>query len=235
MPYYYKYFETLEKAFKELNGNTENSKLWTVAWFGKGGYYTFWSRRNRGQQMYNIGKTIFEMSDHYGKGKEHGRDLAKTFANLMMSKMDVRKTVPWGGHAEEVLIINFNDILAIAKKREGGSTPKSVTVFNSDSPCTVNDRLPSDNISGRPLSCLCKLVQMSVIHSEMVWQVYYNRRYGALANKQISDYDAQKFLEIMMADCYLSNENSPIKKTKKPSGITVVLKPKDIDNYEKKT
>ncbi len=168
---------TLDDAFAYLNRTHENRRLWTVLKFDTswGKYYAFYSTSNVGQQMHGIAKTILQFSGHYGRGMPHGRQLAIDIGDRLKG-YDAGST--WGGHAEEHMIEYYQMCL-----NECQSPPRSVIIWNSDTPCRTADRQPSDNMTGWPKSCLSKLNRLAAVQPRLMFMVYIYRAFGALAGQ----------------------------------------------------
>ena len=62
-----------------------------------------------------------------------------------------------------------------------------VFILNSDSPCTVNDRNPSNNLRGWPESCTYKLRKLAKRYDKLNFNVFIRKSYGIHAACSIVD------------------------------------------------
>lgn len=84
------------------------------------------------------------------------------------------------GHAEEFLIRNFHVCCGIVPNI------RDVTIYQSQSPCTLQDRAPSDSMPGWPPSCTAKYQQLAAAHPAYHFTICFSNAFGVLAgNGQI--------------------------------------------------
>jgi hypothetical protein len=185
-------FTTIEAAFQHVSDKRkldlacgDQQSLWTILVGWSGTHYVYFSDRNHGQQMHNIGKTILEYSGNYGVNQPDGRDLAKHLGDFFKVKADEAELVRFGGHSEESMIRDFANVLTNEGNRE--TEIRKMHIINSDSPCTTEDRGGSNNLQGWPASCMTKLVTLAQRNPTIEFSVSYKRRYGKL------DEGAKKF------------------------------------------
>jgi hypothetical protein len=178
-------FTNLEAAFQHVSDQRkldtdcgDPQRLWSILVGPSLTHYVYFSDRNHGQQMHNIGKTILEFAGLYGTGQRAGRELAKDLGDMFKAQADEEGLVRFGGHSEESMIKDFPKVLANEIKLE----PKGVgmVILNSDSPCTTQDRGGSNNLPGWPASCMAKLVTLANQNPKFEFTVFFLRRYGKL-------------------------------------------------------
>lgn len=178
-------FTTIQAAFQHVNDKRkadlacgDQQSLWTILVGWSGTHYAYFSDRNHGQQMHNIGKTILEYSGMYGEDKADGRDLARHLGDFFKANAEQSGLVRFGGHSEESMIRDFANVLT----NEGNMEPeiRRMHIINSDSPCTTGDRGGSNNLQGWPASCMAKLVTLAQRNPTIEFSVSYKRRYGKL-------------------------------------------------------
>jgi hypothetical protein len=100
------------------------------------------------------------------------------------------------GHAEELIIMAWDYMLNYHAIKFNGEIVNAVNLYISHSPCTIHDgKKRSDNIPGKPPSCLSKL---DLLRSEKTaitrWAIWYGRPFGILEQKKqgkLSDLDWQ--------------------------------------------
>lgn len=185
--------DSLDEAISFLRSKHKNRQLWMILKFDtQDRYHVFHSTSNFGQQMHGISKEIFELSGHYGRGMPHGRALAQDLTNkLVMDQCG--QPHGWGGHAEEHMIQHFASCLAQAP-----SAPANVLIWNSDTPCRVEDGRKSANLTHWPDSCSAKLNQLAQQTSNCHFTVYVRKPFGTL--QQTVRTDMAKAVAILNAE-----------------------------------
>ena len=88
------------------------------------------------------------------------------------------------GHAEEDFIRHFGAALADAATTFG-STPSTIIIFNSDSPCAPADPQCSSTLVGWPRSCTEKLKTLAAAYPAKMFRVFYLKRYRARSDAEI--------------------------------------------------
>jgi hypothetical protein len=173
--------DTLPEAFQYLRDRRENRRLWTILKFDTGEkYHIFRSTSTFTQQMFNISKTIFEHSGHYGRGQPHGRQLAADMTDTLVLGQ-VGQEHAWGGHAEEHMLQYFDICRGLC-----ASAPTTAILWNSDNPCTPQDRQPSANMTNWPLSCTAKVDRLATLNPGLTVMVYIRQVYGVLQGRTMA-------------------------------------------------
>lgn len=173
---------TLAEAFEYLRGIQQNRRLWTILKFdAHDRYHVFHSTSTFTQQMFNISSTILSQSGHYGRGVVGGRELARDMTNAL-AMGQIGQPHAWGGHAEEHMIQHFDRCLD-----PSAGTPRTVVIWNSDTPCRVHDRQPSDNLAGWPPSCSAKLDTLAQQRVAFRFMVHIRKTFGALQGQSLAN------------------------------------------------
>ncbi len=81
-------------------------------------------------------------------------------------------------HAEENVLLNFATVLGRSTILKG-TLLQTCHLLISDSPCTINDRRPSDAIAGPP-SCFSKLCRHAGTFDALTFDVRYKNHFGVM-------------------------------------------------------
>lgn len=197
-------FDTLDTALAAVARDKEKKRLWTILTFqGSNTFYLFWSAANAGQIVAGILNEDLPASDaslpkvlpnkalpqlkrggvdkghpEYEQNEINRQTVSKTKA-LRASVADVLaqqwkvNTWTFTGHAEERMLLNFGALytqFAVAS----GQIP-TVIIYNSDSPCTVDDPRASSFL--QPRSCSAKLTHLAKRYPFAQFTIYYYKAY----------------------------------------------------------
>lgn len=197
-------FDSLGEAFAAIARDKEKKRLWTVLTFeGSHQFHLFWSAANAGQIVAGILNQglpaspesvppvlpnkglpqqrqggVDKSSPEYLQNELNRQTVSKT-KNLRANVADVLaqqwkgNTWTFTGHAEERMLLNFDSLytqFAVAT----GQIP-TVALYNSDSPCTVDDPRASSLL--QPRSCSAKLTQLAKRYPFAQFTVFYYKAY----------------------------------------------------------
>ncbi len=197
-------FATLDLAFEAVARGKDSKRLWTILTFeGSTTFYLFWSASNAGQVVAGILNEALPPSvamaptvlpnKSLPQLKQGGVDKTSAAYRDNLANMDtVSRTkalrasvadvlaVQWGvktwtftGHAEERMLLNFG-ALYTHYALMSGQIP-TVIIYNSDSPCTVDDPRASSFL--QPRSCTAKLNDLAKRYPFAHFKVYYFKAY----------------------------------------------------------
>ncbi|WP_434575862.1 hypothetical protein J3P88_13520 [Pseudomonas sp. Z3-6] len=197
-------FHSLDEAFTAIARDKEKKRLWTVLTFeGSHQFHLFWSAANAGQIVAGILNQglpaspesvptvlpnkelpqqrqggVDKSSPDYAKNELNRQTVSKT-KTLRANVADVLaqqwKVNIWTftGHAEERMLLNF-DALYSQFTVATGPIPTAI-IYNSDSPCTVDDPRASSLL--QPRSCSAKLTQLATRYPRTQFTVFYYKAY----------------------------------------------------------
>lgn len=117
------------------------------------------------------------------------------------------------GHAEERLIMGWDQMIREYAERFNGESPDAVTLYLSDSPCTIHDGdKASDNIPGKPKSCFAKIELLGhEKQSISKWDVFFRKKWGMLQQKKQGKADtAERWADIQTGQAVV-NQNPKYK------------------------
>jgi hypothetical protein len=167
---------------KDAAANVGNNCVWAVAHIcnSESGRGRFWATHSAENVVQVIGGAI--------EGRLGGANLRDRWAINekiadYVGRQGLGNTV---GQAEELLIMAWDYMIGYHAIRYNGENPNTVTLYLSDSPCTIHDgRKKSDNIPGKPPSCLAKInLLMKDKTSITSWAIYYRKPWGILQQKK---------------------------------------------------
>ena len=124
--------------------------------------------------------------------------------SLVEHHENLGETIFVGGHSEEVMIKDFPRVMGKETQRAmAGKNPDEkelrvkIIVYNSDSPCTTEDKSTSCNLPGWPVTCTAKLLKLANDHPDIEFEVYWYRAYKTLAegNAKIRAEEVKKLRE----------------------------------------
>jgi|GEM_PF-2049779 len=220
---------TLAAAYQYLATHKQKGQLWTILHFDEGSsYFIFLSSQTEGQQMFGVASKILEGSGFYTQFLSQPRpsQLSRNFTRSITAGMAdslkefgmARDAIAPGGHAEEWMIRHFDEVLAQAQ-HQLGQQPTRAIVLNSDSPCTIRDGKPSNNLPGWPPSCTQKLAMLAHRYCSLDWTVFYYKRFGFHSNK--TDREIQNMMRASSGarGIAIYPYNSAMKTTAKTNGL----------------
>lgn len=118
---------------------------------------------------------------------------AKMFIADILGEILLKEDIiPDGRHAEESLIENFHSCLAF---QEVGQV-KYVNILLTHSPCTTNDKRPSDNLTDQPLSCFSKMLRLAESFDKYNFRVGFLHDFGVMQQEN----DSEKVLNEKSSD-----------------------------------
>ncbi|SDA47113.1 hypothetical protein SAMN03159443_00757 [Pseudomonas sp. NFACC15-1] len=197
-------FDSLDEAFAAIAQDKEKKRLWTVLTFaGSRQFHLFWSAANAGQIVAGIlnqglpasPDSVPQVLPNKGLPQQKQGGVDKSSAQYLQNEIN-RQTVSktkalranvadvlaqqwkvntwtFTGHAEERMLLNF-DALYTQYAVASGQIP-TVTIYNSDSPCTVDDPRASSLL--QPRSCSAKLTQLAKRYPFAQFTVFYYKAY----------------------------------------------------------
>jgi hypothetical protein len=215
LPNHFTVCDSLDEAFRSVAAaNSGRNVVWAVVQLSSqtSGNARFWATRSSQNVVQVVGEAI---KDRLEQAWEKGSDKKLPFNTRReinekiaadVGRQGLRDKV---GHAEEMIFLAWHDILEDYSSSFSGEHPDEAILYLSASPCTIFDGAKaSDNVPGKPPSCLAKLNLLANEQSSITsWTFYYRAEWGIMETKKQGKRSLEEYNQVLAGQALIKGNS----------------------------